>query len=398
MKLYTAKKENTTSPAVVLDDMLLTKDLPTSAGSKMLDGYMSLFGTTVEEKLAECGYTVSGKANVGEFAIDLLGESSYYGATTDEKGDLSAAAAEILKTDDVAAVLSLDVNGTPRRAAALSSLVCLKPTYGTVSRFGTIPAACSGECVSIMAKNTDSLDGVLRAVNGHDDKDGTSLPAESCESALAVKKTAKVAVLTAFLENADAKTLARIDAMKKALADMGVTVAEESGALLCHAHKAWNVLMCAELCNNVSRYDGVKYGYRTPNYTTIDELYTGSRTEAFGELLKTAILYGSEALSTDNYMKVYDKALRVRRVMVETLTALLKDYDALLLPACSKAAYSPSEVSANSTAAFSENLYTAPASISGLPAIVFGGVQLIGAPLSDASLVALAKTWEKEEK
>ena len=396
MKLYTAKKENAASPAVVLDDMLLTKDLPTSAGSKMLDGYKSLFGTTVEEKLAACGYTVSGKASVGELAIDLLGESSYYGAVTDEKGNLSTAAAEILKTDDVAAVLAFDVNGAPRRSAALSSLVYLKPTYGTVSRFGTIPAACSGECVGIMAKNAASVESVLRAVNGHDDKDGTSLPTEACESALVEKKTARVAVLTAFLKNVDEETLARTDAMKKALSNMGVTVAEESGETLTHAYKAWNALMCAELCNNVSRYDGVKYGYRTPNYESIDELYTGSRTEAFGELLKTAILYGSEALSTDNYMKVYDKALRVRRVMVDALTSLLKDYDSLLLPVSSKTAYKPEDVAL--TACFDENLYTAPASISGLPAIVFGGVQFIGAPLSDASLVALAKTWEKEGK
>lgn len=396
MKLYTAKKENVTSPAVVLDDMLLTKDLPTSAGSKMLDGYMSLFGTTVEEKLAACGYAVSGKASVGEFAIDLLGESSYYGAVTDEKGNLSTAAAALLKTEDIAAVLALDVNGAPRRSAALSSLVYLKPTYGTVSRFGTIPAACSGECVGIMARSAADVGGILRAVNGHDDKDGTSLPAETCERALAEKKTAKVAVLTAFLEGADEETLSRVEAMKKALTDMGIAVASESGEMLTHAYKAWNALMCAELCNNVSRYDGVKYGYRTPNYESIDELYTGSRTEAFGELLKTAILYGSEALSTDNYMKVYDKALRVRRVMVETLTSLLKEYDALLLPAASRSAYKPEDVAL--TACFDENRYTAPASITGLPAIVFGGVQLIGAPLSDASLVALAKTWEKEGK
>ena len=171
MKLYTAKKENVTFPAVALDDMLLTKDLPTSAGSKMLDGYKSLFGTTVEEKLAACGYAVWGKASVGELAIDLLGESSYYGAVTDERGNLSTAAAELLKSENIAAVLAFDVNGAPRRSAALSSLVYLKPTYGTVSRFGTIPAACSGECVGIMARTAADADGVLRenetAVEGH---------------------------------------------------------------------------------------------------------------------------------------------------------------------------------------------------------------------------------------
>jgi aspartyl-tRNA(Asn)/glutamyl-tRNA(Gln) amidotransferase subunit A len=154
--------------------------------------------------------------------------------------------------------------------------------------------------------------------------------------------------------------------------------------------------MCAELCNNVSRYDGVKNGYRTAEYKTIGELYTKSRSEAFGELLKTAILYGSESLSTDNYMKIYDKALRVRRVMAEKLSALLSECDALLLPACAKTAYAPA--GASLTLAFEENAYTAPASITGMPAVIFGGVQLIGKPFSDASLLSLAKSYEKEGK
>ena len=105
------------------------------------------------------------------------------------------------------------------------------------------------------------------------------------------------------------------------------------------SREAWNVLLCAELCNNVSRYDGIKYGYRTPEYKTIDELYTKSRTEAFGELLKTAILYGSDALSTDNYEKIYDKSLRIRRVMVETFAEIFAEYDAVLLPAASRSAF-----------------------------------------------------------
>ncbi len=396
MKLYIAQKEGVSSPIVVLDDMFLTADMPSSAGSRMLDGYKSLFGASVIEKLEECGYAVSGKANVGEFSIDLLGESSYYGAVTDAEGKLSAAVAEILRQGDAQAALSLDVNGMPRRAAALSGLVYLKSTYGTVSRYGTIPAACSGECVGVMAKEASALDGVWKSILGHDDKDGTSLPEETVLKALENKKITKVALLTAFLEGTDEETVSRINAMKETLGKMGISVEEVSDGTLTHANKAWNVLMCAELCNNVSRYDGVKYGYRTSQYKTIGELYTGSRTEAFGELLKTAILYGSESLSTDNYMKIYDKALRVRRVMAEKLNSLFAEYDALLLPACSRIAYAPSDVSL--TLAFDENRYTAPASITGMPAIVFGGCQFIGKPLSDASLVALASVYEKEGK
>ena len=149
--------------------------------------------------------------------------------------------------------------------------------------------------------------------------------------------------------------------------------------------------MSAELCNNVSKYDGVKYGYRSADSKTLDELYTNSRTEAFGYLLKSTILYGSDTLSTDNYFKVYDKALRVRRVICEYFEALFKEYDAVVLPACSKKAYTEEDIAANTYIAYDESLYTAPASITGLPAVVTDGVQLIGKAYSENSLLDLAK-------
>ena len=149
--------------------------------------------------------------------------------------------------------------------------------------------------------------------------------------------------------------------------------------------------MCAELCNNVSRYDGVKYGYRAENFSGLDELYTNSRTEAFGELLKTAILFGSETLSTENYMKVYDKALRTRRVIVEEFAKIFESFDAVLMPAVSSMEYTETQIAADKHVAFLENFYTAPASITGLPAVVFGGVQLVGKAFSENALLDVAK-------
>ncbi len=390
MKLYIAKNEGAVGKRIALDDMILTKDLPTAAGSRMLDGYMSLFDATVVEKATAAGYAVSGKLNVGEFGIDLMGETSYYGATVADGALASAAAAAI--ADGATAVLSLDVNGAPRRAAAQSATVCIKPTYGTVSRFGTVPAACSGECVSVTAGTAADCAALLNVIAGYDAKDGTSLPeALRGES----KPVCRVAVLTALTDGVDAETAAKIEAAKAALAKCGVEITEIDGGELKAARVAWNILMSAELCNNVSRYDGIKYGYRTPSYKTIDELYTNSRTEAFGALLKTVILFGSETLSTDNYMKVYDKALRVRRVLVEYFKSLFETVDAVLLPACSTCSYGEN---ANPELAFTENLYTAPASVTGLPAVVFGGVQLIGDTFSDKVLLQLADLCEKEGK
>lgn len=396
MKFYTAKTDAAADRMVVVDDMILTKDMPTAAGSKMLDGYMSLFDAEVVTRLQQAGYAIGGKADVGEFAIDMLGETSYNG-TPEADGTLVNASAEILKEGGVTAVVGMDVNGSVRRAAAVNGLVSVKPTYGTVSRYGTIPVACSGETVSVMAKSADECFEVLKAIAGHDDKDGTSLSEEQCAAASAQDaKVCRVAIVKSLTDGVDAQTAEKLAAAKAALSANGVEVCEIEEAKLSAARIAWNILMSAELCNNVSRYDGVKYGYRSQNFTNIDELYTNSRTEAFGDLLKTAILFGSDTLSTENYMKVYDKALRMRRVIAEAFDAIFAQYDAVLAPVCAKTAYTTEDVKADRYLSFTENLYTAPASITGLPTVVAGGVQLIGKAFSEGALLAAAKLFEKE--
>lgn len=383
----------------MLDDTILTKDMPTAAGSKMLDGYMSLFDAEIISKLNSAGYGICGKANVGEMGIDLLGETSYYGECTDENGKLVGASAEIVKNGEAVAAIGMDVCGSSARAAAMSGLVYIKPTYGTVSRFGTIPAACSGECVSVSAKTANECREVLSSIAGHDDKDGTSLPEDKCALLKAdaprseIKKIAVAKSLTDSVSD-DVKALIE-DFM--ASAD-GVEFVEINANELTYAKAAWNILMSAEVCNNVSKYDGVKYGYRAPEFSNIDELYTNSRTEAFGYLLKSTILFGSETLSEDNYMKVYDKALRVRRVLVEYFDKLFADYDAVLMPVCSKTNYTKADADANTYIAYEESLYTAPASITGLPRAVVGGVQLVGKAFSENSLLDLAAKVRKEVK
>ncbi|MBO5653854.1 MAG: hypothetical protein J6S44_06535 [Clostridia bacterium] len=392
MKFYTASCE-AMGKKVALSDMILTKDMPTAAGSKMLAGYYSLFDATVAEKLAEGGYSVCGKAGVGEFAIDLYGETAAEGVYADESGRLLYPAAEILKEGSAMAVVSLDANGAERRAAAVEGLTFVKPTYGTVSRFGTVAAACSGETVGVMAKTAEACKEVLSAIRSYDEKDGTSLPLSMRKEAAPIKR---VALLTAFVDKADEDVKACVKATAEAIAATGVAVEEIDGAALLKAGEAWNVLMCAELCNNVSRYDGVKYGYRTKNYKTIEELYTNSRSEAFGLLLKAAILYGSDVLSTDKYETLYDKSLRIRRVLLEKCKELFASYDALLLPATTSLGYTEAEVKADAYLCFKENVYTAPASITGLPTVVTKGVQLLGDAFSEDGLLALAAALEKE--
>ena len=390
MKLF-LEKSKASENAIVLDDMILTRDMPTTAGSKMLEGYMSLFDASVVEKLLEKGYDISGKANVGEFSLDLLGETSYFGET-EENGELKSALSEIIKSNDAASGISLEVNGSSIRGAALSGLKLLKPTYGVVSRFGTIPAACSGDTVCITAKDLATIKEIYSVIAGNDKRDGTSLPETMIDDAKQVKPIKKIGVLTAFLENASDDVKALIESFK-ANTDAEFTEISDKDLLL--AAPAWNTLMSAELCNNVSKYDGVKYGYRSPDYKTIDELYTNSRTEAFGYLTKSTILFGSETLSDENYMKVYDKALRIRRVISEYLENIFKDYDLLLLPASSKTSYTVNEAKENPYIAYEESLYIAPSMISGNPVLVTDGIQLIGNKLSDMSLINFL---EKEGK
>ncbi len=400
MKLYTTKIDTSSARTVIADDMILTKDMPTAAGSKMLDGYQSLLEAEVLTRLSKAGYVLGGKADVGEFAIDLVGETSYHGACVVE-GSLRCPTAEIVKSGEAMAAVALDVNGSVRRAAAQTGLISVKPTYGTVSRYGTIPVACSGETVSVMAATAANCREILDVIVGHDDKDGTSLSEELCTRLKKGAETSpvrRVAVLNSMEKGIDEGVAEKMNSFCEVLSKNGIEVCRVEDSVIPAARVAWNILMCAELCNNVSRYDGVKYGYRSENFTNIDELYTNSRTEAFGELLKTAILFGSETLSTDNYMKVYDKALRTRRVIAEAFEKLFAEFDAVLMPACSTESYTEAQLSENQYLAFEENFYTAPASITGLPTLVAAGVQMVGKAFSENALLDVAELYEKEGK
>lgn len=395
MDFYKVKNDLCEGRCFVCDDMFLTKDLPTTAGSKMLDGFMSLFNAQVLDLLSEKGFSLKGKTAVGEFAIDLLGESEFTCALTKD-GALISGGCELVKNGEAEFSLNFDVNGAPRRAAAQSGLVNLKPTYGTVSRFGLVGVASSGETVTITAKDAKTVKEVLSVIACHDDKDGTSLSDEICSQVKSEGKTTHVALIQNFVDVCDDEVKAKVLAAKEALEKEGVEVSIISSDEIFASRIAWNILMSAETCNNVSRFDGVKYGYRTENFTNIDELYTKSRTEAFGDLIKTCILFGSETLSTDNYMKVYDKALRIRRVIKEAFSKIFSDFDAVLLPATSKMAYTLDEVKANKELAYEENLFTAPSSITGLPTLTIDGVQFVADGLSEGKLFDIATKLEKE--
>lgn len=391
MNNYTIKLSDNGNIAV--DDTILVKDAQSAAGSRMLEGFKPLFSAEAVTRLEQAGYIMAGKTQVGEFGLDLVGEFSYYGKQEEE---LKCAAAEVVAKGEVKAALGVDMNGATRRGAALSGVDFLKPTYGTVSRYGIISCAASGEQLGVYAADVEGIKEIMGVIAGYDEKDGTSLKDEtynySTDEAVAGKK---VCIIKELLAKADDEVVARVNAYADKLRAAGVVVEEVSFDLVDAANTAWQMLMTAETCNNVSRYDGVKFGHRAEQYKNIDELYVNSRTEGFNFLTKAVILYGSDVLSKHRYDDCFGKSLKVRRVVAESFAKLMEQYDAVLTPVTSKSAYTAYEIDKAFQTVFEESVYTAVANLIGVPALVSGGVQLMGKAFSESTLLSLAGSAER---
>ncbi len=379
---------------IAVDDTILVKDVPATAGSKMLENWKPLFSAEAVERLEKAGYDIAGKTNVGEFGLDLLGETSYFAPET-ENGNLVGAAAAIVASGKVRAALNVDLNGAPRRAAAVSGADFIKPTYGTVSRYGIIACACSGEQIGVTAANAEDAKEILAVIAGHDSKDGTSLPAEKYDYSTSEDVSAmKICIAKELYDAASAEVKANIDAYAESLKKIGAAVETISLDIVSQAQTAWQILMAAETTNNLSRFDGVKFGYRTPEYKNIDELYVKSRSEAMGFLAKATIIYGSDVLAKAKYEKCYDKSLRIRRIVCDKVREVLAKYDAILAPACSQVSYKPYDALESFEKVYAESLFTAIPSITGMPAMVTKGVQLMADSYKESVLLSIAKSVE----
>lgn len=391
MNNYTIKLSDNGNIAV--DDTILVKDVQSAAGSRILEGFKPLFSAEAVTRLEKAGYVMAGKTNVGEFGLDLVGEFSYY---AEKEEELKGAAAQAVAKGEVKAALGVDMNGATRRAAALSGVDFLKPTYGTVSRYGIISCAASGEQMGVYASDVEGIKEIMSVIAGHDGKDGTSLKEENynynTDEAVSGKR---VCIVKELLEKADEETVKRVNTYKDKLRAGGVVVEEISFNIFDAANTAWQILMTAETCNNVSRYDGVKFGHRAAEYNNIDELYVNTRTEGFNFLTKAVILYGSDVLSKNRYDDCYGKSLKVRRVVADKFAELMEKYDAVLTPVCSKSAYTAYDIDKAFGVVFEESVFTAVANLIGVPALVSGGVQLMGKAFSESVLLSLAGSMER---
>ena len=237
----------------------------------------------------------------------------------------------------------------------------------------------------------------MSVIAGNDKKDGTSLldTSYTYDTDLDLKG-AKVGIVKELLDKACDSVKSEILDYTHSLKAKGVIVEEVSLDFFDTVNTAWQILMCAETCNNVSRYDGVKYGHRSENYRNIDELYVNSRSEGFNFLTKTTILYGSDVLSKTRYADCYDKALRIRRVVAEKMAELFESYDALITPVCSKNEYKAYDIKDAFTKVYEESVFTAIANLIGIPALASSNVQLLGKHFSESTLLSLSKMGERK--
>ena len=394
MNFYATKINDNGNIAV--DDSILVKGYESAYGSKILTGFKPLFSAEAVVRLESAGYTVSGKTHTGEFGLDLVGEFSHF---ADNEDTIKGASAALVAEGSVKAALSVDVNGAPRRGAAQAGITFLKPTYGTVSRYGIISTAASGEQLGVAAADSKTVAEIMTVIAGHDDKDGTSLREEKYNYCTdADIKGKKVAIVKELLEMADDDTKKAVKEFADKATANGVVVEEVSCDIFNIANVAWQILMSAETCNNVSRYDGVKFGHRSETYRNIDELYVNSRTEGFNFLTKAVILYGSDVLSKQRYADCYDKSLRIRRVVSEKFEELMKTYDAVLTPVCSTMSYDRYAIEDAFEKVFKESIFTAVPNLIGAPALVSRGVQLIGKNFAECTLLSIADVVEKEDR
>lgn len=337
-----AAVENADENAIplVADDNFIVRDTVCAAGSKMLYNFRPPFQAEAVDRALAAGYALIGRANIGEF--NMAGtETSWFGPTLHPRdaARCSSGAAAAVAQGLADAALIVDAGGENLRQAALAGCAAFRPTYGSVSRHGIIAYLSSTEQAAGLARTLDAAAALVQAVAGHDGKDATSLPAAGYDFRAAEGADGlRVALLENDLDACGPAAAAAVAAAEARLLAAGATVTRVRLHKLALARQALLVMAAAEGCNNISRFDGVKYGYRAAQYRNIEDLYCNSRSEAFGDTAKYIAMLGTFVLSQGSYEQYYRKALQLRYQIKQELNALFAAYDAALAPLSDHAA------------------------------------------------------------
>ncbi|MFK4131726.1 Asp-tRNA(Asn)/Glu-tRNA(Gln) amidotransferase subunit GatA [Pseudomonas luteola] len=395
-------------------DLFCTQGIRTSCGSKMLDNFIAPYNATVVQKLADAGVVSLGKLNMDEFAMGSANESSHYGPvknpwdTSRIPGGSSGGSSAAVAARLVPAATGTDTGGSIRQPAALTNLTGLKPTYGRVSRWGMIAYASSLDQGGMLARNAEDCALLLQAMAGFDPKDSTSVdqPVDDYLACLD-KPLAGLRIglpKEYFGEGLDSRiadlTLKAVEALKA----LGATVKDISLPNMQHAIPAYYVIAPAEASSNLSRYDGVRFGYRCEDPADLTDLYKRSRAEGFGDEVRRRIMVGTYALSAGYYDAYYLKAQRIRRLIKNDFMTAFNDVDVILGPTTPSVAWKLGEKNNDPVAEYLMDIYTITANLAGVPGLsmpagfVDGlpvGVQLLAPYFQEGRLLNIAHQFQK---
>ncbi|MDA0351247.1 MAG: Asp-tRNA(Asn)/Glu-tRNA(Gln) amidotransferase subunit GatA [Chloroflexi bacterium] len=415
-RIAAGNAEPLTGVPVAVKDLLSTKGIVTSAGSRMLGEYRPMFDCTVVDRLQQAGAVVIGKTNLDEFAMGSSNEHSAFGPvrnpwdTSKVPGGSSGGSAATVAARGVPLSLGTDTGGSIRQPAALCGVVGLKPTYGRVSRYGVVAFASSLEQVGPFGRDAEDVATLLRTMAGRDPLDSTTAPEPvpdyTADFARGFEGLRVGVPAQFFADGLDDGVRAAIEAAIDvfaaggAIIDRSVELPTTPAAL-----PVYYVIAPSEASANLARYDGVKYGFSYTDGETVDEEMSETRSRGFGDEVKRRIMIGTYALSAGYYDAYYLKAQKVRTLIRREFEAALSDHDVLLTPTAPSVAFGIGEKVDDPYAMYLNDLYTLPVNIAGNPALSTPcgfdaglpiGLQLIGRPFDEGTLLRATHAYQRE--
>jgi len=398
---------------IALKDLLATQGIETTAGSRMLKGYIPPYSATVVERLRAAGAVFLGKTNMDEFAMGSSNEYSAYGPvlnpwdTTRVPGGSSGGSAAAVAADEAAIALGSDTGGSIRQPGALCGVIGLKPTYGRVSRYGLIAFASSLDQIGPLAKDVTDAALTLGAIAGHDPNDSTSVDAPVPDYVAGLQGGVKGLRLAVpreyFVQGMQPGVEQAVRAAISALEGLGATVGEVLLPSTNHGLATYYIIAPAEASANLARFDGVKYGYAHPS-ETLWEAYGKTRDEGFGPEVKRRIMIGTYALSATYYDAYYVKAQQIRTMVKADFDRVFTDYDAVLAPTSPTVAWPLGQKMSDPVQMYLSDACTLPVNIAGLPGVSVPcglldglpvGLQIITPAFTEDLLLRIAYTYEQ---
>ncbi len=409
-KIDAGKAGRLAGMVIGIKDVLVYKDHEINASSKILEGFVSQFTATAIQRLIEEDAIIIGRLNCDEFGMGSSNENSVHGKVlnaADENrvpGGSSGGSAVAVQANLCTVSLGTDTGGSVRQPAAFTGLIGIKPTYSRVSRWGLIAYASSFDTIGVFSRNVRDNAIVMEIMAGPDNYDSTASkkPVPRYSELLHFDKRAKIAYLKETLESEALQQEIKDNtfAVLEKLKQEGHEVQEVQFPLLQYVLPTYYILTTAEASSNLSRFDGVKYGYRSSNAHNLESMYKKTRSEGFGEEVKRRIMLGTFVLSASYYDAYFTKAQKVRRLIKEYTEDLLSKYDYIILPTTPSTAFKFGEHSNDPVAMYLEDLYTVQASVSGVPSLSLPngsdskglpiGIQIMANSFKEAELYAFA--------